>query len=165
MTHVPRVRWSGVKSEMGMMWSRWWPGRRRPTVGIKVMKERGWSRSAVVAGRWTVGSLPLIGSPGGVPSTYTLGPDLWDEWDSRRGGPPCGWWSGNRGRWGHQPSLQGDGRTGASSNGRNGAGRGLCGMTTIDRPGPWPTPALLLAPDVLHVRTGVYGRGLKFSYT
>ena len=29
----PRVRWSGLKGEMRMMWSRWWLGRRRPTAG------------------------------------------------------------------------------------------------------------------------------------
>ena len=40
-----------VKGEMKMMWPHWWPGRRRPTAGVKVMKERRRSRSAVGAGR------------------------------------------------------------------------------------------------------------------
>ena len=39
----------GEKGEMKMMLSLWWPGRRRSTAGIKVMKERSQSRSAVGA--------------------------------------------------------------------------------------------------------------------
>ena len=119
----------GVEGEMKMMWSRWWPGRRQPTAGVKVMKKRPRSRSAVGAGRWTVGALPGTERSGGVPSTYRPGPGPWDEWDSWRGGPPCGRWSGIRGRRGLRPSLRNDGRTGALSSGRNGAGRGRCGRT------------------------------------
>ena len=96
----PRVRWSGVKGEMRLMWSRWWPWKRRSTAGMKVMKERSRNWSAVGAGCWTVGALPGIERPGGVLSTYRLGPDPWDGWDSWRGEPPCGWWSGKRERWG-----------------------------------------------------------------
>ena len=36
---------------MRMMQSHWWPGRRRPTAGMKVMKERSRNRSAVGAGQ------------------------------------------------------------------------------------------------------------------
>ena len=30
----------GVKGEMRMMWFCWWPGRRWPTAGMKVMEDR-----------------------------------------------------------------------------------------------------------------------------
>ena len=46
------MRWG----EMRVMWSRWWPGRERPTVGLRVTKERTRKKSAVGAGRSTVGA-------------------------------------------------------------------------------------------------------------
>ena len=79
----------------------------------------------------TVEALPGVGRLGGVPSTYPPGSGPWDEWDSWKGGPPCGRWSGSRDRWGHRPSLRSGGRTEASSNDQNGAGRGRCGMTVV----------------------------------
>ena len=110
MTLGPRLKWSGVKGEVRMMLSLWWPWRRQPTAGMRVMKERSQNRPAVEVGRWTVWAQPGIGRPGGVPSTYLLRPNPWDEWDSWRGGPPCGGWHGSRDRWGHRPSLRSDGR-------------------------------------------------------
>ena len=58
---------------MRMMWSRWWPGRKRPTAGVEVMKERSLNRSAVGACCWNVEAPPGIEWPGGVPSTYPPG--------------------------------------------------------------------------------------------
>ena len=88
MTPGPRVRWGWCGPD-----SRWWPGRRRPTARMKVMNERSRNRSAVGAGRRTVRALPGIVRPGGVPSTYPLGPGPWDEWDSWRGGRRATIWS------------------------------------------------------------------------
>ena len=45
----PRVRCSGVKGEMRMMWSPWWPGRRRPAAEMRVVKESSQNRSAMGA--------------------------------------------------------------------------------------------------------------------
>ena len=121
------------------MCSRWWTGRRGPTAGMKVMKERSRNRSALGAGRWTVGALPGIGRPGGMPSTYPSGPGPWDEWNSLRGGPPCGRWSDYRLRWGHLSRLRSDGRTWAVNNGRYGSERGCSGMSVVAvvRLGQW----------------------------
>ena len=63
------------------------------------------NRSAVEAGRRTVGALLGIGRPGGVPFTYPPEPDPWDEWDSWKGGSLYGRWSDNRDRWGHRPGV------------------------------------------------------------
>ena len=72
-----------MMGEMRMMWSRWWPGNRQQTSGMKVMmKERSRNLSAVGAGLRTVGALPGIGRHGGVPSTCPREPDSRDEWDS-----------------------------------------------------------------------------------
>ena len=56
------VRWCEMRGgemregEMRVMWSCWWPGRGRPTVGLRVTKERTRKKSAVGAGRSTVGA-------------------------------------------------------------------------------------------------------------
>ena len=117
---------------MTMMWSRWRPGRRQPTAGMKAMKERSRNRSTVGPGRWIVGALPVIERLGGVRAAR-ISP----------GARSVGWvgqlkrwatvWSVERqlGRWSHRPSLLNDGGTGASSNGRNEAGRGRCDITVV----------------------------------
>ena len=56
MTPGPREKWSGANGEMRMMWSRWRPKRRRPTSGMKVMKEMSRNRSEVGADQLTVGA-------------------------------------------------------------------------------------------------------------
>ena len=61
---------------------------------------------------------------------------------------PCGRWSGIRGRRGHRPSQRSDVRTGASSTGRNGAGRGRCVS-------PWTVLGTFLLSKTLKVNSEV----------
>ena len=113
------------------MWSRWWSWKRQWKAGMRVKEGRSQSRPAMGEGRWTGEPLPGILRPGVVPSTYPPGPGPWDEWNSKRDGPPCGRWSGNWDRWGHRPSLHSGGRLEARNNGRNRAERERCGMTEV----------------------------------
>ena len=54
-----------------------------PTTGVKVMKERTQSGSVVEAYVWpNAGALPAIELSGGLPPTYSQGPDPWGVWDS-----------------------------------------------------------------------------------
>ena len=111
-----RVRWRGCGPAGGQ--------EETANGGMRVKRERSQSQSAMGGGCWTVGALPGIEWPGGVPSTYPQGPDPWDVLGSWRGGPPCGRWSGSRGRWGHGPSLRSGGGTGAWDSSQTGAGGG-----------------------------------------
>ena len=73
MTSGPRV-----KGETKIKWTRWSPKREGPTAVIRVRRERIQSRFAAQADCLTVGALPGIELPGGVPPTYPRGPDPWD---------------------------------------------------------------------------------------
>ena len=75
MSTGPRVKWDRVKGDMKMMRTRMEAQEEKPIAG---MSERSQSRSAVGADLWTVGALPRIELPGGVPPTYPRGPGPWD---------------------------------------------------------------------------------------
>ena len=117
---------------------------RGPAVQVRVREERSQSRSAVGAGRKTVGGR-YMGER--VLPTHPQGPDPLDvwptvwwapwqsghvgSWPSQECGPPCGRLRGSRGMWGHGPAKSVAHRVVGS------VAVGACGV--MAQPRVWPT--------------------------